>query len=113
MKNPIHSYKNLVFRSVNNSENNKTMARKSIIARNEKRKRIVAKYAEKRAALKEAGDWEAIQKLPRNSSTTRVRNRCNATGRGRGVYSKFGLCRNVFRQLALEGKIPGVRKASW
>ncbi len=89
------------------------MSKKCIIARNEKRKRLVEKHAVKRAELKEAGDYEGLQKLPRNSAPTRVRNRCNATGRGRGVYQKFGLCRNVFRQLALEGKIPGVRKASW
>jgi len=89
------------------------MSKTSVYARNEKRKRLVAKYAEKRAALKEAGDWEGLQKLPRNSSPVRVRSRCQMTGRGRGVYKKFGLCRNVFRQLALEGKIPGIRKASW
>jgi small subunit ribosomal protein S14 len=89
------------------------MARKSVVARNEKRKKLVEKYAQKRAELKAAGDYEGLQKLPRNSSPSRVRNRCNATGRGRGVYRKFGLCRHVFRQLASEGKIPGVRKASW
>ncbi len=89
------------------------MSKVSIIARNEKRKRLVAKYAEKRAALKEAGDMEGIQKLPRNSAPTRLRNRCAVTGRGRGVYRKFGICRHVFRQLASEGKIPGIRKASW
>ena len=89
------------------------MSKTSVYARNEKRKRLVAKYAEKRAALKEAGDWEGLQKLPRNSSPVRVRSRCQMTGRGRGVYKKFGLCRNIFRQLALEGKIPGIRKASW
>ncbi|MCK5741190.1 MAG: 30S ribosomal protein S14 [Chlorobi bacterium] len=89
------------------------MSKTSVYARNEKRKKLVAKYAEKRAALKEAGDWEGLQKLPRNSSPVRVRSRCQMTGRGRGVYKRFGLCRNVFRQLALEGKIPGIRKASW
>jgi small subunit ribosomal protein S14 len=89
------------------------MAKKSVIARNLKRIRMAEKYAEKREALKKEGDYEALQKLPRNSSPTRVRNRCNLTGRGRGVYRKFGLCRNVFRQLALQGKIPGIRKASW
>jgi small subunit ribosomal protein S14 len=89
------------------------MARKSIVARNEKRKRMAEKYAKKRQELKAQGDWEALQKLPRNSSPTRIVSRCNVTGRGRGVYRKFGLCRNVFRQLALEGKIPGIRKASW
>lgn len=89
------------------------MSTTAIYARNEKRKRMVEKYAAKREALKAAGDWEGLQKLPRNSSPSRVRNRCSLTGRGRGVYRKFGLCRNVFRQLALEGKIPGIRKASW
>ncbi len=89
------------------------MATTSTIARNQKRERLVAKYAEKRAALKAAGDYEGLQKLPRNSSATRVRSRCSVTGRGRAVYRKFGLCRNMFRLLALDGKIPGIRKASW
>ena len=89
------------------------MATTAVIARNRKRQRLVAKYAQKRAELKAAGDWEGLQKLPRNSSPTRVRNRCFVTGRGRGVYRKYGLCRNVFRQMALEGKIPGMTKASW
>ncbi|MFN6136228.1 MAG: 30S ribosomal protein S14 [Bacteroidota bacterium] len=89
------------------------MAQTSIIARNKKRIRLVAKYAERRAALKAAGDMVGLQKLPRNSSPTRVRNRCLLTGRGKGVYRKYGLCRNMFRLLALEGKIPGMRKASW
>lgn len=89
------------------------MAKLSVIARNLKRKRMMEKYAEKRKELKAKGDYIGLQKLPRNSSPSRVRNRCTLTGRGRGVYSKFGLCRNVFRQLSLEGKIPGIRKASW
>ncbi|PWW82805.1 MULTISPECIES: 30S ribosomal protein S14 [Prosthecochloris] len=89
------------------------MAKKSVIARNEKRKALVEKYAAKREELKKAGDYEALSKLPRNSSPTRVRTRCVLTGRGRGVYEKFGLCRQMFRKLALEGKLPGVRKASW
>ncbi|MDR0927226.1 MAG: 30S ribosomal protein S14 [Ignavibacteria bacterium] len=89
------------------------MSKLSVIARNEKRMRLVEKYAAKREALKAAGDWEGLQKLPRNSAPTRVRNRCILTGKGKGVYRRFGLCRNQFRQLALEGKIPGVRKASW
>ncbi len=89
------------------------MAKKSVIARNEKRKRLVEKYAAKRAELKSLGDYEGFQKLPRNSAPTRVRSRCFLTGRGRGVYRKFALCRNMFRQLALEGKIPGIRKSSW
>ncbi len=89
------------------------MSTTAVIARNRKRQRLVAKYAAKRAELKAAGDYEGLQKLPRNSSPSRVRNRCFVTGRGRGVYRKFGLCRNVFRQMALEGKIPGITKASW
>lgn len=89
------------------------MAKTSVIARNKKRIRLAAKYATKRAELKAAGDMVGLQKLPRNSSPTRVRSRCFITGRGKGVYRKFGLCRNMFRLLALEGKIPGMRKASW
>ena len=89
------------------------MARKSVIARNEKRKRLAKKYEQKRKELKEAGDWEGLQRLPRNSSPTRVQNRCSMTGKARGVYRQFGLCRNVFRELALEGKLPGIKKASW
>ena len=89
------------------------MATTAVVARNDKRRRLVEKYAGKRAALKEAGDYDALQKLPRNSMPTRLRNRCVLTGRGRGVYRKYGLCRNKLRELALEGKIPGVRKASW
>ncbi|MFH1050921.1 MAG: 30S ribosomal protein S14 [bacterium] len=89
------------------------MSTTAIVARNLKRKIMVEKYLERREAMKKVGDFEGLQKLPRNSSSTRVRNRCSATGRGRGVYKKFGLCRHVFRQLALEGKIPGIRKASW
>lgn len=89
------------------------MAKKSIIARNEKRKRTVLRFAEKRKALKEAGDWEGLQKLPRNASPTRVRNRCSLTGRGRGYVGKYGISRIKFREMALDGKLPGVRKASW
>ena len=89
------------------------MAKKCVIARNEKRIRLSAKYAAKRTELKAAGDMIGLQKLPRNSSPVRVRSRCLVTGRGRAVYRKYGLCRNMFRLLALEGKIPGLRKASW
>ncbi len=89
------------------------MAKKSVVARNEKRRALVEKYAAKREELKKAGDYEALRKLPRDSSSTRIRNRCVLTGRGRGVYEKYGLCRQMFRQLALEGKLPGVKKASW
>lgn len=89
------------------------MATTAIVARQKKREKLVAKYAQKREELKNAGDWEGLQKLPRNSSSVRLRSRCNVTGRGKGVYRKFGLGRNMFRQLALDGKIPGVKKSSW
>jgi len=89
------------------------MAKTAWIARNEKRKRTVKKYAEKRKKLKEEGKWEELQKLPRDASPTRVNNRCNLTGRCRGYIRKYGISRIKFRELALDGKIPGVRKASW
>lgn len=89
------------------------MAKESIKARQRKREKMVARYAEKRKALKEAGDFEGLQKLPRNSSPVRLRNRCNLTGRPRGYIREFGICRNVFRDMALKGMIPGVTKASW
>ena len=89
------------------------MARKSVIARERKRERMVAKYAELRKELKEKGDYDALDKLPRNASPVRLHNRCALTGRPRGYIRKFGVCRNVFRELAVEGKIPGVRKSSW
>lgn len=89
------------------------MARKSIIARQNKRIALVKQYNEKRKELKKAGDYEGLQKLPRNSSPTRLHNRCSVTGRARAYYRKFGVSRLVLRELALQGKIPGVRKASW
>jgi small subunit ribosomal protein S14 len=89
------------------------MARKSLVAREVKRQKLVDKYAELRAKYKAEGNYDALQKLPRNSSPVRLRNRCFVTGRPRGYYRKFGLCRNQFRLMALEGKIPGIRKASW
>ena len=89
------------------------MAKKSWIARERKRKRLVAQYADKRKALKAAGDWEALQKLPRDSSAVRIRNRCRLTGRARGYMRHFGLSRIAFRDLARGGIIPGVRKSSW
>ena len=82
-------------------------------ARERKRIAMVAKYATKREELKKAGDWDALQKLPKNSSKVSVRNRCQLTGRPRGYMAQFGLCRNQFRELALNGLIPGVKKASW
>ena len=89
------------------------MAKKSIIAREAKRQKMVAKYAEKRAALKEAGDYEALQNLPRNASPVRLHNRCQLTGRPKGYIRHFGVCRVMFRDMAVQGKIPGVKKASW
>jgi small subunit ribosomal protein S14 len=89
------------------------MARKSITARQLKREKLVAQYAVRRKALKAAGDYESLQQLPRDSSPVRLRNRCKVTGRPRGYIRRFGICRNLFRQWALEGKIPGVKKASW
>jgi small subunit ribosomal protein S14 len=89
------------------------MAKKSIIARNNKRTRMVALYAERREQLKKEGRWEDLDMLPRNSSKVRLRNRCQLTGRPRGYIRDFGVCRNQFRDMALYGKIPGVKKASW
>ncbi len=89
------------------------MAKKSWMARNVKKQRTIEKYAEKRRQLKEAGDYEALQKLPRNASPTRLKKRCSLTGRARGYVGKYGVSRIKFRELALEGKIPGMRKASW
>ncbi|MCS6822483.1 MAG: 30S ribosomal protein S14 [Microscillaceae bacterium] len=89
------------------------MAKESIKARQRKRERLVAKYAKKRKELKEKGDYEALDKLPRNASPVRLRNRCKLTGRPRGYMRRFGICRNMFRLMASEGKIPGITKASW
>lgn len=89
------------------------MAKTSQLARNKKREKLVAKYAVKRAALKLAGDSEGLQKLPKNSSPVRIKSRCAVTGRSRGYMRDFGLSRIAFRELAREGKIPGVKKASW
>ncbi len=89
------------------------MAKKSWIAREKKRERMVAKYADRRAAMKAAGDWEGLQKLPRDASPVRMRNRCRLSGRSRGYLRRFGLSRIAFRDMARAGLIPGVRKASW
>lgn len=89
------------------------MAKKSIIARDEKRKKMIEKYAEKRAELKAAGDLEGLHLLPRNSSPTRYKNRCSETGRPHGYMRTFGLSRISFREHASKGEIPGVTKASW
>jgi len=89
------------------------MAKESMKAREVKRQKLVDKYAEKRAKLKAEGDFEGLSKLPRNSSKIRLRNRCKLTGRPRGYIRQFGLSRITFREMALDGKIPGVTKASW
>ena len=89
------------------------MAKKSIQARQDKRKAMVAKYAEKRKALKAAGDYAGLDKLPKNASPVRLKNRCQLTGRPRGYMRQFGISRVLFRKMALEGKIAGVTKASW
>lgn len=89
------------------------MAKISVVARGRKRARMVKKYAELRKQLKEEGRYEELDKLPRNSSAVRLHNRCQLTGRPRGYMRKFGLCRVIFRQMALDGKIPGITKASW
>lgn len=89
------------------------MAKKSIIARNDKRERLVAKYAAKRAELKAKGDYEGLDKLPKNASPVRLRNRCKLSGRPRGYMRFFGINRLEFREMAVYGKIPGLTKASW
>jgi len=101
------------------------MSKLALINRNEKRKKLVAKYSKKREALQaiiddpKASDETRfaarlkIQALPRNANKTRIRNRCALTGRPRGVYSKFGLGRNKLREFAMRGEIPGIVKASW
>ncbi|AMC93577.1 30S ribosomal protein S14 [Erysipelothrix larvae] len=89
------------------------MAKKSKIAREKQRQEVVARYADKRAALKAAGDYEGLQKLPRNASPTRLRNRDSVDGRPRGYIRKYKMSRIRFRELAYKGQIPGVRKASW
>ncbi len=89
------------------------MAKKSIIARGKKRERIVAKYAVLREKLKAEGNYEALDKLPRNSSKVRLHNRCQITGRPKGYMRKFGINRYLFRIMAVQGKLPGITKASW
>jgi len=89
------------------------MAKESMKAREVKRARLVAKYAAKRAALKEEGDFQALARLPKNSSKVRMHNRCSETGRPKGFMRQFGISRIVFRELASNGLIPGVKKASW
>ena len=89
------------------------MAKKGLLAREEKKRRLNAKYALIRKELKEKGDYDALQMLPKNSSSTRLHNRCKMTGRPRAYYRKFGVSRLVLREMALRGEIPGLKKASW
>lgn len=89
------------------------MAKESMKAREAKREKLVAAYADKRAALKAAGEWDKLQQLPKNSSKVRLHNRCKLTGRPRGYMRTFGISRVTFREMALAGLIPGVKKSSW
>ena len=89
------------------------MAKTSEKARQRKREKMVAQHAGKRAELKKAGDWKALDELPRNSSKVRLKNRCQITGRPKGYVRYFGLSRIMVRDMALNGKIPGLKKASW
>ena len=89
------------------------MAREAVKARERKRERMVAKYAEKRAKLKAAGDYEALDKIPKNASPVRLHNRCKLTGRPKGYIRFFGVSRVKLRELAVNGKVPGLKKASW
>jgi len=89
------------------------MAKKSVTARQAKRVKMVAKYADLRKQLKEAGDYDALDKLPKNASPVRLKNRCKLTGRPKGYMRMFGISRVTFREMALNGKIPGITKASW
>lgn len=89
------------------------MAKESLKAREVKRKKLVEKYAKKRADLLAAGDYAGLDKLPKNASPVRLHNRCKITGRPRGYMRQFGISRVLFREMALHGKIPGVTKASW
>jgi small subunit ribosomal protein S14 len=89
------------------------MAKTSVKARQLKRERMVAKFAAKRKALKEAGNWLALDKLPRNASPVRLHSRCKVSGRPRGFMRKFGISRIAFRDMASQGKIPGITKSSW
>ncbi len=89
------------------------MAKTSVTARQKKRERLVAQHAAKREELKKAGDYKALDELPRNSSKVRLKNRCQLTGRPKGYVRYFGISRVALRDMALNGKIPGLKKASW
>ena len=89
------------------------MAKNAVKVRDLKRRKLVERYAAKRKELKANGDWEGLDKLPRNASPVRLHNRCKLTGRPKGYMRKFGISRVTFREMASAGKIPGVTKASW
>jgi small subunit ribosomal protein S14 len=89
------------------------MAKTSVKARQRKREKMVKQFAEKRKELKKAGNWQALDELPKNSSKVRLKNRCQISGRPRGYVRYFGMSRIAMRDMALDGKIPGLRKASW
>jgi len=89
------------------------MAKTSVKARQRKREKMVAQLAAKREELKKAGDWKALDELPKNSSKVRLKNRCQLTGRPKGYVRYFGISRVALRDMALNGKIPGLKKASW
>jgi small subunit ribosomal protein S14 len=89
------------------------LAKKSKVAKEMKRQEIVLKYAEVRKELKEKGDYDALRKLPRDSSPARLKNRCQVTGRPRGYLRKFKMSRIAFREFAHKGQVPGVKKSSW
>ena len=89
------------------------MAKEGLKAREVKRQKLVAKYAAKREALRAAGDYAGLDKLPKNASPVRLHNRCKLTGRPKGYMRQFGISRVTFREMALDGKIPGITKASW
>ncbi|HVF97784.1 MAG TPA: 30S ribosomal protein S14 [Flavisolibacter sp.] len=89
------------------------MAKESVKARQRKREKMVAQFAEKREALKSSGDWKALDEMPKNSSKVRLKNRCQMTGRPRGYSRYFGISRIALRDMALNGSIPGLKKASW
>ncbi|GGA42687.1 30S ribosomal protein S14 [Psychrobacillus lasiicapitis] len=89
------------------------MAKKSKVVKDKKQRELVSRYAELRKELKEKGDYIALSKLPKNSSSTRLKNRCEVTGRPRGYMRKFNMSRIAFRELAHKGQLPGVKKSSW
>lgn len=89
------------------------MARKGLLAREQKRQKLVQKYADIRKKMKEEGDYDGLQQLPKNASPVRLHNRCQMTGRPRSYYRKFGISRLQFREMALRGEIPGIKKSSW